>query len=47
MSEDERVMSMAVNPAASAAKKPDMSEMLHAGVGCPWKVTQLNSRAKT
>jgi len=35
MSEAERVINIAVKPAASAAKTADISEMLHAGVGCP------------
>ena len=41
-----RVMSMAVRPAATAPKKPDMIEMAQAGFGCPMYFTKLRTRAK-
>ena len=47
MSEADRVISIAVQPAARAPKTADAMAMLQAGVGCPRKVTKLKTRAKS
>ena len=42
-----RVTSIAVRPQATAPKKPDITAIAHAGLGCPRKVTNPSARENT
>jgi hypothetical protein len=46
MSEAERVISIAVQPAANAPNTAETRDIAHAGFGWPRKVTKLKTLAK-